>query len=71
MFCSKCGNSNSDDSKFCNQCGTPLENEINNKILKDLIAEKSTKINGEINKDFQDAFKQSIELNKRMKKLNL
>lgn len=24
MFCSKCGNQMTDDSKFCPQCGTPV-----------------------------------------------
>ena len=28
MFCSKCGSNNSDDSKYCNSCGTGLNSNI-------------------------------------------
>jgi hypothetical protein len=33
MICRKCKSLNTEDAKFCNQCGFPFEREINNKPI--------------------------------------
>lgn len=34
MICSKCKLENTEESKFCSECGSPLQNEVENKIAK-------------------------------------